>query len=68
MKHYIRTIEIWHIRGLQMKYRDLITIFLFLVFILSLAFALGVDTFYWFIPVILFVVLVFSYYKLYIEK
>lgn len=51
-----------------MKYRDLITIFLFIIFILSLAFALGVNKALWFIPIVLFVVLVFSYYKLYIEK
>jgi len=51
-----------------MKYRDLITIFLFLVFILSLAFTLGVNNSLWFIPVVLFIVLIFSYYKLYIEK
>lgn len=51
-----------------MKYRDLIIIFLFIVFILSLAFALGVNTSIWYVPIILFAVLIYSYYKLYIEK
>ena len=51
-----------------MKYRDLITVFLTLIFILSLAYALGVDKSLWFVPAILFVVLIFMVYKLWIEK
>ena len=51
-----------------MKYRDLIIIFLFIVFILSLAFTLGVNNSVWYISVILFVVLVYTFYKLDLEK
>ena len=51
-----------------MKYRDLITVFLFLLFFLSLAYTLGVNNNLWFLPVILFVVSIFIFYKLWIEK
>jgi len=51
-----------------MKYRDAIAFFMSLAFILSLAYTLGVNSSYWFIPVILFVLLVFMVYKLWIEK
>jgi len=51
-----------------MKYRDLIIIFMIILFFLSLGFSLGVNPFYWFIPVILFVMIIFFYYKLWIEK
>jgi len=51
-----------------MKYRDIITLFVSLAFILSLAYTIGVDLSLWFIPIILFVLLVIIVYKLWIEK
>ena len=51
-----------------MKYRDIITLFEFIIFILSLAYALGVDNSICYIPVILFVILIYTVYKLYIEN
>jgi len=51
----------------KMKYRDIITLFVAIFFILSLAY-LGVDTSVWFIPVILFILLIVIVYKLWIEK
>jgi len=51
-----------------MKYRDLLTIFLTIIFILTLAYIIGVDKSLWFIPVILFFVLFLIFYKLWIEK
>jgi len=52
-----------------MKYRDLITIFLSMVFILALAYTVGVtDMDTWYLPVISFIVLAFFVYKLWIEK
>jgi len=51
-----------------MKYRDLITVFLLIVFVLALAYTVGVDTSVWYLPVISFIVLVFFVYKLWIEK
>lgn len=52
----------------RMKYRDVITFFVALGFILSLAYYFGVDSSIWYIPVILFVFLVIIVYKLWIEK
>ena len=51
-----------------MKYRDVLTFFLALIFILSLAYTLGVNLSLWFIPLNLFVLLVIIIYKLWIEK
>jgi len=51
-----------------MKYRDLVTIFLIIIFILILAYTIGVDKSLWFIPLILFFILLFIFYKLWIEK
>jgi hypothetical protein len=51
-----------------MKYRDVLMVFLSIFFICSLAYVLGVDLFFWFIPVILFVLIIYIYYKLWIEK
>jgi len=49
-----------------MKYRDLITIFVSILFISSVGIALGVveSTIFWFIPGILFGFLVIIYYTL----
>jgi len=49
-----------------MKYRDLITIFVSILFISSVGYAIGVAdlTIFWFIPGILFGFLVIIYYKL----
>ena len=47
-----------------MKYKDLITLFTFIGFILSIGYTLGVNNFFWFVPIILFVVLIFIYYYL----
>ena len=49
-----------------MKYRDIITLFVLLVFILSFAYSLGVDNSLWFLPVILIVTLIIIVYKLWI--
>jgi hypothetical protein len=51
-----------------MKYRDIITIFLTIIFILMLAYTLGADRSLWYISLITFIVLVFIFYKLWIEK
>jgi len=51
-----------------MKYKEVIILFLSLFFILSLAYSLGVNSSFWFIPAVLFLLLIYSYYKLYIEK
>ena len=50
----------------RMKYRDVITLFVSIFFILSLAYSLGVDNSVWFLPVILFVTLAIVVYKLWL--
>jgi hypothetical protein len=50
-----------------MKYRDLITLFLGLAALLSLGYALGVDHSVWYLPVILFVLLGVTVYKMWIQ-
>ena len=49
-----------------MKYRDLITIFVSIFFILSVGYALGVaeSIWFWSLPVVFLVALVLIYYKL----
>jgi len=51
-----------------MKYRDLILVFLSIIFFLSLGYSVGVDLNYWFLPVFVFIILVITIYKLWIEK
>jgi len=51
-----------------MKYRDLITIFVGVILILSLGYTIGVDNSVWYLPVILFALFVVIIYKLWIEK
>jgi len=51
-----------------MKYKEVLILFLSLIFILSLAYTLGVNLSFWVIPAILFLFLMYTYYKLYIEK
>jgi hypothetical protein len=51
-----------------MKYKDVIIVFLSLIFILSLAYSLGVNLSFWILPAVFFLSLIYSYYKLYIEK
>ena len=51
-----------------MKYKDLIMIFMALLFFFSLGFTVGVNSFYWFIPVLILVFILVLYYKLWIEK
>jgi len=51
-----------------MKYKDVLMLFTFIAFILSLAYSLGVDMNIIFIPIILFVIILIIYYKLWIEK
>ena len=52
----------------SMKYRDLITLFVSLSFVLSLAYVAGVAPSLWFVPVIFLVVLVLVVWKLWLEK
>jgi len=49
-----------------MKYRDLITIFISIIFILSVGYALGVaeSIWFWSLPVIFLATFVVIYYKL----
>ncbi len=49
-----------------MKYRDLITIFVSIIFMLSVGYALGVaeSIWFWSLPVVLLVSLIVIYYKL----
>ncbi|EMR75680.1 hypothetical protein MBGDF03_00532 [Thermoplasmatales archaeon SCGC AB-540-F20] len=49
-----------------MKYRDLITLFVSIFFILSLIYSIGVDNSVWFLPVLLFATLVIVIYKLWL--
>jgi len=51
-----------------MKYRDLITIFLVVIFILSLAYVTAVDRSIWYVSLIIFIVMIYFTYKLWIEK
>ena len=51
-----------------MKYRDILTSFLFVLFLLTLGFALGVNPSIWYVPIIVFVILIYFVYKLWIEK
>ena len=51
-----------------MKYRDLITVFLVIVIILLFAFVIGVEPSLWYIPALVFLVTLFIFYKLWIEK
>ena len=50
----------------EMKYRDIITLFVSILFILSLAYSIGVDNSVWFLPVLLFVTLVIVIYELWL--
>ncbi len=51
-----------------MKYRDLITVFLTIILILSAAYAGGVNQSVWYVPLIAFAIWIFFMYKLWIEK
>ena len=51
-----------------MKYKDVLMFLIVIIFILSLGYTLGVNNSIWFIPVILFIIILFLYYKLWIEK
>jgi integral membrane sensor domain MASE1 len=51
-----------------MKYRDLITIFIAIIFILSLAYVIAVDSSLWYVSVIVFVIFIYFSYKLWFEK
>jgi len=51
-----------------MKYRDVISFFLFIFLILTFVYTIGVDKSVWFAPLILFIILIITTYKLYIEK
>jgi hypothetical protein len=51
-----------------MKYRDVVMFFISIAFILSLAYTLGVNSSYWYIPVILLIITIILFYKLWIEK
>jgi hypothetical protein len=55
------------IRGLIMKYRDVITFFIALPLLLSFAYTIGVDNNIWYIPLILFIIFIILIYKLWIE-
>jgi hypothetical protein len=51
-----------------MKYRDVIMFFVSIAFILSLAFTIGVNSSFWYITVILLLLTLITFYKLWIEK
>jgi integral membrane sensor domain MASE1 len=51
-----------------MKYRDLITFFIAIIFILSLAYVIAVNPSLWFVSVIVFIIFLYISYKLWIEK
>ena len=51
-----------------MKYRDIITLFVALAFVLTLAYAVGVNMSLWFVPLIFFVLFVVVIYTLWIKK
>ncbi len=51
-----------------MKYKDVLMFFVGIGFISSFGYAIGVDTFFWFIPVTLFVLMLYLYYALWIQK
>ena len=51
-----------------MKYRDIILLFISIVFILSIGFVFGVNFSYWPLSLILFIVLIVVVYKLWIEE
>lgn len=51
-----------------MKYRDVIIFFISIAFLLSLAYTLGVTPSYWYITVILLILTILTFYKLWIEK
>jgi len=51
-----------------MKYGDLITVLLAVVFFLSLGYTIGVNSGIWIIPVIFLILLVIFVYKIWIEK
>jgi len=50
-----------------MKYRDVILFFVSIFFLLSLAYAIGVDQRLWFLPTILFVIVIIVVYTLWIK-
>jgi hypothetical protein len=51
-----------------MKYRDLIVLVVGILLILSLAYTVGVETKFWYLPILLFAFLLIIYYKLWYEK
>jgi hypothetical protein len=51
-----------------MKYRDVIMFFVSIAFLLSLGFTLGVNNSFWYITVILLILTIVTFYKLWIEK
>jgi hypothetical protein len=51
-----------------MKYRDLIIIFLSIIFVLSLAFTISVNQNYWFLPLVLFIVIIVFFYEIWVKN
>jgi hypothetical protein len=51
-----------------MKYKDVVTFLVSLIFVLSLAYSLGVNSSIWYVPAALFVLWIIIIYKLWIEK
>jgi hypothetical protein len=51
-----------------MKYRDVITIFMIIILILSIAYVIAVNSSLWFVSLVLFGFTSFITYKLWIEK
>ena len=49
-----------------MKYRDVITFFIALAVLLTFGYTIGVDNNIWYIPLLLFIILIFMIYKLWI--
>jgi len=49
-----------------MKYRDLLTVFLSIIFILIIAFTVGVNQDIWYVPILYFFVFIYFIYKLWI--
>jgi len=51
-----------------MKYRDVVMFFISIAFLVSLAYTLGVNSSYWYITLILLILTIVLFYKLWIEK
>jgi len=51
-----------------MKYGDLLLVFIAVILLLTVGFTVGVNQSIWYLPLVIFIVLIYLYYELKIKK